>query len=276
MMKRLLFPGCLFFFIGVCLCITAPANAQDTTKKAEPEKKVEPEKKEVAQTATPPKAKPLYRYHRIHPAVPANATSAAAANAAHINDSSLKANSLKAQQAQPQPGPAQIIDKSLKGQYQYLLTKVFNYQQPLISALWKNVTDTLNYERGKVKDLQTKLAAENKVTDSLKTEAKNVKQQTESESAAKIDTISLFGLVMTKTSYNLVMFGLVIGLAAALTIVVLTTAKYKYEAKHRTELYEEIEEEYKNYKSKANEKELKLARELQTERNKLDELLGRG
>jgi hypothetical protein len=270
MMKRLLFPGCLFFFLCVCLCITAPANAQDTTKKAEPEKKVEPEKKEVVQTATPPKAKPFYRYHRIHPVVPANATSAAAANAAHINDSIVKANNLKAQ-----PDPAQLNDKSLNGQYQYLLTKTLPYQQPLISALWKNVTDTLTHERGKVKDLQAKLITENKAIDSLKAEA-STKEQTPSESSAKADTISLFGLVMAKSTYNLVMFGLVIGLAAALTIVILTTAKYKYEAKHRTELYEEIEEEYKNYKSKANEKELKLARELQTERNKLDELLGRG
>jgi len=86
----------------------------------------------------------------------------------------------------------------------------------------------------------------------------------------------MFGIVLTKSTYNLVMFGLVIVLAIALTVVILTTAKHKYEAKHRTELYEEIEEEYKNYKAKANEKELRLARELQTERNKLDELLGRG
>jgi hypothetical protein len=41
-------------------------------------------------------------------------------------------------------------------------------------------------------------------------------------------------------------------------------------------LYNELDEEYKAYKVKSNEKEKKLARELQTERNKLDELLGRG
>jgi len=46
------------------------------------------------------------------------------------------------------------------------------------------------------------------------------------------------------------------------------------EAKYRTQLYNELEEEYKNYKVKANEKEKKLARELQTERNRLDDLLG--
>ena len=145
----------------------------------------------------------------------------------------------------------------------------------MIAALWKNVNDSLNRERGQIKDLKAKLAVSTKVVDSLKTDISS-KDQSLSQSTSKIDNISMFGIDMQKSTYNLVMFGLVIGLAAALTIVVLTTAKYRHEAKHRTELYDEIEEEYKNYKAKANEKELRLARELQTERNKLDELLGRG
>ncbi len=262
MMKRLLLPGCLFFFLCICLCITA--NAQDSTKKAEPAKT------EAIKTATPLKAKPLYRRHRLYPAAaPANAAavSPAAVAAQHAKDS--------AAQAKTQIDPNQLNAKSLNGQYQYLLTKVYNYQQPLIAALWKNVNDSLSRERSQIKDLKTKLAVSTKAVDSLKTDISS-KDQSLSQSTSKIDNISMFGIDMQKSTYNLVMFGLVIGLAAALTIVILTTAKYRHEAKHRTELYEEIEEEYKTYKAKANEKELRLARELQTERNKLDELLGRG
>jgi hypothetical protein len=269
MMKPLLLPGYFLFFLCAFLCITAPANAQDSTKKAEPEKK------EVPQMVAPPRTKPIYHRHRLYPAAPPTAATTSAA--ARINDSTVKANSLKAQQAQVQvqQDPAQLNDKSLNGQYQYLLTKTPAFQQPLVSALWKNVTDTLNHERGKVKDLQAKLAAENKLADSLKTEA-NTKEQAISQSAAQVDTISLFGIVMAKSTYNLVMVGLVVGLAIALTVVILTTSKYKYDAKHHIELHEELEEEYKTYKAKATEKELRLARELQTERNKVDELLGRG
>ncbi|HEY4197023.1 MAG TPA: hypothetical protein VGM63_15880 [Mucilaginibacter sp.] len=276
MMKRFLLPGCLFFFFCICVCLTTPANAQDTTKKAEPEKK------EVPQMVAPPRTRPIYHRHRLYPAAPPTGTTASPSAAARINDSTVKANALKAQQAQAQaqqapaqPDAGQPTDKSLNGQYQYLLTKVFNYQQPLVSALWKNVTDTLNHERSKVKDLQAKLAAENKIADSLKTEA-STKEQAVTESTAKIDTISLFGIVMTKSTYNLVMVGLVVGLAIALVVVILSISKYKYDAKHHIELHEELEEEYKTYKAKATEKELRLARELQTERNKLDELLGRG
>ncbi|MNR57583.1 hypothetical protein D3C85_1783930 [compost metagenome] len=58
-------------------------------------------------------------------------------------------------------------------------------------------------------------------------------------------------------------------------IVIARSAKNIKEAKHRTQLYNEVADEYQGYKSKAVEKERKLARELQDERNKLDELNGR-
>ena len=266
MIKRFPLSVFLFLFISSGLCYTV--NAQDSTKKAETEKKVEPVQQPVIK-----KAKPLYHYHRMYPATSAAqpatqpaAQAPAKPTATPVNDSAT----LKAQ-----VDPAQLNDKSLNTQYQYLLSKVYHYQQPLIVALWKNVNDSLNHERNQLKTLQAKLNTQTRAVDSLKTDV-NTKQQTLSESTAKVDSISMFGINLTKSTYNLIMFGLVIGLAIALAVVILTTAKYKHEARHRTELYEEIDEEYKNFKAKANEKEKKLARELQTERNKLDELLGRG
>ena len=171
--------------------------------------------------------------------------------------------------------PTQLNDKSLNGQYQYLLSKTYHYQQPLISALWKNVMDTINVTRRQLKEANTKLATQTQTVNSLKTDVTN-KDQSLSESNQKVDSISVFGLLMPKATYNLVMFGLVIVLAIALFIVIASTAKYKHEAKYRIGLYEELDEEYKTFKLKANDKEKKLARELQTERNKIDELLGRG
>jgi len=75
MMKRFLLPGCLFAFLFICLSITA--NAQDSTKKAEPAKT------EAVKTATPLKAKPLYRRHRLYPA--ATQPAATPANTPAVN-----------------------------------------------------------------------------------------------------------------------------------------------------------------------------------------------
>jgi hypothetical protein len=166
-------------------------------------------------------------------------------------------------------------DKSLNGQYQYLLSKLFHYQQPLVSALWKNMKDTLNTERRQLKEANAKLAEQGKNVESLKSDATN-KEQALNESNAKRDEISLLGIPFTKATYNLVMWGLVIVFGVVAVIVIARSGAHSREAKYRIKLYEELDEEYKTYKAKANEKEKKLARELQTERNKLDELLGRG
>ena len=179
---------------------------------------------------------------------------------------------------QPRPTAADSAlakDKSLNGQYQYLLSKLYHYQQPLVSALWKNLQDTLKTERRNLKEAQAKLAAQTQDITGLKTDVAT-KSQTLSESNAKRDEINLVGISFTKATYNLMMWGLVIVFGLAAAIVIARSGAHSREAKYRIKLYNELDEEYKTYKAKANEKEKKLARELQTERNKLDELLGRG
>jgi hypothetical protein len=165
-------------------------------------------------------------------------------------------------------------DKSLYGQYQYLLTKVYNYQQPLLAAFHKSIMDTLVQTRHALRDTSAKLVAANKNIDSLNTTIKT-NQQTLSESNEKVNAIDFVGITLPKSTYNLIMWGLVIIFGVVAVIVISRSGSYSREAKYRTQLYNELEEEYRVYKAKANEKEKKLARELQTERNKLDELTGR-
>lgn len=171
--------------------------------------------------------------------------------------------------------PADLNGKSLTAQFDYVNSKIYHYQQPLISAFWKNIVDTLNAERKMLKASQTKLGELNQNVSSMKaTVATN--QQTLAASNEKVDSISVVGISVAKSMFVISMLSVVGVLALALIIVLATTAKHKHEARYRIGLYEELDEEYKTFKAKANEKEKKLARELQTERNKLDELLGRG
>jgi hypothetical protein len=171
------------------------------------------------------------------------------------------------------PVPAASSEKSLNGQYQYLLTKVYNYQQPLISAFHKNVMDTLNQVRAALKKAKDKVTVQGKTIDSLQTASKSA-DQTVSDANNKLNEIDLLGVPMAKATYNLIMWGLVILFGVIAVIVIARSGAHSSEAKYRTQLYNELDEEYKAYKVKANEKEKKLARELQTERNKLDDLLG--
>lgn len=166
---------------------------------------------------------------------------------------------------------ALTADKSLNGQYQYLLTKVYNYQKPLVSAFWKNVIDSMNVARRNLVNSQAKVAEQDKAMASMKAEA-----AAKEETVQRADEINFIGISMSKSAYNIIMWGLVVICAAAAIIVIARSGSLKHEATYRTSLYTELEEEYKNFKAKANEKEKKLARELQTERNKVDELMGRG
>ncbi len=233
-------------------CVSTLSYSQDSVKK-------------VAAPAKPVVKYKTYKYNTV----PAATTPAPGATApGQTVPVAVKKDSAK-------PQPPVILDKSLNGQYQYLLTKVYHYQQPLIADFWKVINDSLNVNKHKLAEASAKLTAQTKLTDSLKTEIGS-KEQTLNASNAKVDSISFFGIPVEKSAYNIIMFGLVVVFGITAAVVIMRSGSYSREAKYRVKLYNELEEEFKVYKTKANEKEKKLARELQTERNKLDELLGRG
>lgn len=236
-------------FITLILSYSGLTYAQDTTKKAAA----------VKTTA----AKPKYNAYKKPVSPPVTPPGTAAV-------------STPVQQRVVTPvQTATPVDKSLRGQYQYLLTKVYNYQQPLVAALFKNYNDTLHVTRKQLTEAKATLAEQTKTIDTLKASA-STKDQSLAQSKAKVDEVSLLGMPLSKSTYNLIMWGLVIGFGVIAAIVIARSGSHSREASYRIKLYNELEEEYKAYKTKANEKEKKLARELQTERNKNDELTGKG
>lgn len=247
---------------GIILTILILSNAgqiygQDSTKRVK------------TTTVKPAQIKPAVKYNPYakKPAYPVKQ----AAVPTPAGQQPVAAGAVAAKPWQQPGDPALLNDKTLNGQYRYLLTRVYHYQQPLISALWKNFSDTLNITKRKLVDINGKLSTQTKKADSLQTEL-SAKDQNLSVSNSRVDQVSLLGMPVTKATYNLIMWGLVIAFGATAAIVIARSGSHSREAKYRTKLYSELEEEYKAYKVKANEKEKKLARELQTERNKLDEL----
>jgi len=229
-------------------CVISLSHAQDSTKKAASA----PAKTALANTYPKPSKYHTYRYHSKA-------------------DSAAKAQAVQTGAVKPDTAPGPPVFKSLGGQYQYVLTKVYHYQQPVIAALWKSVSDSLGANRRKVRDIQHQLATQNKTIDSLKADA----TARADALSARIDEISVLGISLPKTAYNLIVWSLVAFFVIVTFAVIGRSGSFKREAKYRTQLFNELEEEFKAYKTKANDKEKKLARELQTERNKLDELLGR-
>lgn len=171
-------------------------------------------------------------------------------------------------------------DRSLAGQYKELIEKSNDYQgykvinQNRLSAFKNSYMDTLNRERKKLAEARAKINEQSSTISSLKGDITS-KDKNLAKSNALIDEVQLLGLSVSKSAYSTVMWGMVLILGAALAFVILRSTTYRKEAKYRIKLFEELSSEFQTYKTKATDKERKLARELQTERNKLDEMAGR-
>jgi hypothetical protein len=176
---------------------------------------------------------------------------------------------------QPSAGTpiAVSTDKSLLGQYNFIQSRVYHYQQPMINAFYKSVQDSLRIQRNSLSVLKQKLSTQSKTLNDLQTDV-NTKEQNLTATNAQVNSISFLGMPVAKTTYNTMMWGLVIVLGALAATVIFLSASARREAHYRTKLYNDLEEEYKGYKTKANDKEKKLSRDLQTVRNKLEEITG--
>lgn len=173
-----------------------------------------------------------------------------------------------------------VADPSLNGQYQDLLRRSWTQQgykvinPTRLSTLWRNVQDSLRSERRKLPSIQSQLIKQEKTITDLKKEISTYQENLE-KSEASVNSVQFLGMSVEKSTYNTIMWGAVIILAAAFAVSLFTAGKSVREAKYRRQLYDELAAEHQTYKTKANEKEKKLARELQTERNKVEELMGR-
>lgn len=170
-------------------------------------------------------------------------------------------------------------DPTLTGQYQFMLAKSrtinsFKLVNPYrLSQFFQNVKDTLRIERNNLNVANKKIKSLQNGISGLKSEISGT-QTSLAANNAKMDEIVVLGVSFSKSNYNLIVWTIIIVLALLLAFVYIRSAKKVHEAKYRSNLYEEISQEFQSYKTKANDKEKKLARELQDERNKLEDLKG--
>lgn len=170
-----------------------------------------------------------------------------------------------------------VADLSLNSQYNEMLSKTrtlegYKMVNPArLTKLWRSATDTLKQEKRRLAQAETKLNTLTTSVSSLKkTLATN--QEALTESTAKLDQVSLLGIPLDKSTYNMIMWGTVLVLGIALLVSIFQSTSARKEAGYRVKLFEELSTEFQTYKVKANEREKKLARELQDVRNKLDDL----
>lgn len=177
--------------------------------------------------------------------------------------------------------PLKLRDPSLKGQYGFLL-----YRSPAnpdgtrsvspyrLNQFWLNVSDSLAKERGEKKQLSLKLKEQERTINYLKTINKDREESIQASQDIS-NSINFMGISFKKSTYHYLVWGIISCLVLLLLVVAWKLGKHLKESTSKIERYEELDAEFQAFKSKTIEKERKLARELQDERNKLDDLLGR-
>jgi uncharacterized protein HemX len=178
------------------------------------------------------------------------------------------------------PDTTKNTDPSLNGQYQFMLKKSKSlYGARLInpsrlSGVWKSVNDTLRKERKQLQEAKQEIKTQAQTISTLKGEVSG-KENSLADATASVNEIKFLGISFNKGTYNTIVWAIIIILGAGLAIVIFQSGKYRKEATYRTQLYQEIADEFQAHKVKAKDKEMKLARELQDERNRWDDSRGR-
>lgn len=170
----------------------------------------------------------------------------------------------------------QNTDPTLKGRYQFLISKSKNFNgyhlisPSSLSSLWKNVSDSLRAERNRLNQATMKIKEQEANIASLKQEISG-KENSLNAATSKVDEIKFVGISFNKNVYSKMVWTFILALSATLAFIIFQSNKYRKEAKYRTQLFQEITDEFQSYKAKAIDKEKKLARELQDERNKMED-----
>lgn len=174
------------------------------------------------------------------------------------------------------------LDKgSIESSFTYVIRNASDYEDSKVVKSWwlwrlrSYVLDSLKVYRDSIQFIQNMVDTRDHQIDSLKTDLKKL-NTAYSAAVKERDTLSFFGIGMTKLAYNAIMWLLAAILFAALIIVFLLYKRSNVVTVRMKEALDETKEEFETHRKKALEREQKIAREMYDEiikyKNKYGEL----
>ncbi|HYG02412.1 MAG TPA: hypothetical protein VD927_08190 [Chryseosolibacter sp.] len=168
-------------------------------------------------------------------------------------------------------------DQTLRERYLLMKTKSQNYQdykvikENLLDAWWKIVVDSVQAK-------QTAIVAAKQKAATLENELKANKDLLAQKEASMQDIvyasthIKVLGIEFDKGFFAGLVGFIILALGVTIAVIMYSLKMIKHNLKEKADLANAIGAEYEEYKRKAMDKQTKLSRELQNERNKLMEL----
>ncbi|ETN96182.1 hypothetical protein SAMN04487906_3142 [Zhouia amylolytica] len=175
--------------------------------------------------------------------------------------------------AQEDDSKLSLTEGNVNDQFEFVYQKSNNYQNyKVVKKVWlttlkKNVIDSLNTFKNELGNVKKSNATQKGEIDKLNNNVASLNSQLTQLKEEK-DSISFFGVLISKQNYKTLMWGLVFVLLAVLFLFI-----YKFKNANKVTVesrdnLRDIEEEYEEYRRKSLEREQKVRRQLQDEINK--------
>ncbi|UII30583.1 hypothetical protein LVD17_20025 [Fulvivirga ulvae] len=140
-----------------------------------------------------------------------------------------------------------------------------------LNAFWKTVQDSVSNKEQRLSDAQKLIDVQEKELAKLREVIKEKDVQLEEKEYAGTH-ITVMGIDFLKDSYVLINIVIISLLLIAMAILLYKFKDNNKIARKKTNDYERLDNEFENYKRNALEKQMKLRRDLQTAKNRLDEI----
>lgn len=184
------------------------------------------------------------------------------------------ATTLNAQDAETQS----LNEGSINDQFEYILRKSGNFKgtngqayeavsRRMFLALQAHTIDSLKTIQEKLDNTRSTVKTQQAEINTLKTNLETTQSTLDITNSEK-NNMSLLGLAMSKTSYNVLMWSIIAGLLTLLLIFIFRFKNSNSVTKAAKKSLAETEEEFEEHRRSALEREQKVRRQLQDELNK--------
>lgn len=182
--------------------------------------------------------------------------------------------SISLSSAQVQPEEKLSLNKgTIDNQFEYVITKSNRYQEyKVVKTTWlyalkAHTLDSLKAVKKQLADTKQVVDNQDKEIQVLKTNLSDT-NSTLNQTNLEKDSMSLFGMLMSKTSYNILLWSIIGGLLAFLLFFIYKFKNSNAVTKQARLSLAETEEEFEEHRKRALEREQKVMRRLQDEINK--------
>jgi len=162
---------------------------------------------------------------------------------------------------------------TIDNQFEYVIRKSNNYQEyKVVKKNWlyslkAHTIDSLKAVHKQLGDTKQIVANQGKEIEVLKTNLADT-QVTLTATNKEKDSMSLFGIQLSKTGYNVLMWSIIGGLLAFLLFFIYRFNNSNTITRDAKKMLEETEEEFEEHRKRSLEREQKVMRRLQDELNK--------